>query len=225
LPPDRQSPMPDPVPIAVDAHPSLVVAGFVTRFPSPLGALATPGEITRLLELSAATKLMRDEALRSAVRDVLRHGGYKPTGRGKPASEYLVRAAGEGTLGTINLAVDACNAVSLHSGFPISVVDLGRASGPFRISIAPAGSSYVFNAAGQEIDVGGLLCLFDEAGPCANAVRDSQRTKTASDTSATLSLVWGARGHEDRLAVAERTYRSLLDEAGAVTAPAEFPRS
>ncbi len=30
------------------------------------------------------------------MRKLLRHGGYKPTGRGKPASEYLVRAAGEG---------------------------------------------------------------------------------------------------------------------------------
>jgi DNA/RNA-binding domain of Phe-tRNA-synthetase-like protein len=225
LSPDRHSPTPGSARIAVDAHPSLAVAGFVTRFPSPLGSMPTPADVARLLDLSAGSELTRDEALRSAVRDVLRHGGYKPTGRGKPASEYLVRAAGEGTLGSINLAVDACNAVSLHSGFPISVVDLGRASGPFRIAVAPAGSSYVFNATGQEIDVGGLLCLFDGAGPCANAVRDAQRTKTGPETSETLSLLWGARGYEDRLAVAERTYRTLLDEAGAVTWPAEFTRS
>ena len=28
----------------------------------------------------------------------------------------------------------------------------------------------MFNASGQTIDVGGLLCLFDAEGPCANAV-------------------------------------------------------
>jgi DNA/RNA-binding domain of Phe-tRNA-synthetase-like protein len=54
--------------------------------------------------------------------------------------------------------VDACNAVSLHSGFPISVVDLDRAHGPFRIGVAPGGTSYVFNASGQEIDLGKLVC-------------------------------------------------------------------
>ena len=40
------------------------------------------------------------------VRDLLRAGGFKPAGRSKPASEYLVRAAGEGKLAGINLVVD-----------------------------------------------------------------------------------------------------------------------
>jgi DNA/RNA-binding domain of Phe-tRNA-synthetase-like protein len=151
------------------------------------------------------------------VRDLLRLSGYKPTGRGKPASEYLVRAAGEGTLGTINAAVDACNAVSLHSGFPISVVDLELARGPFHIGVAPAGSSYVFNSSGQEIDLGGLLCLFDGASPCANAVRDSQRTKTRAETRAMLSVIWGCAGYEPRLAVADGWYRELLTSMGART--------
>jgi DNA/RNA-binding domain of Phe-tRNA-synthetase-like protein len=151
------------------------------------------------------------------VRDLLRVGGYKPTGRGKPASEYLARAAGEGALGPINAAVDVCNAVSLHSGFPISVVDLDRSSGPFRIAVAPEGASYVFNASGQEIDLGGLLCVFDAEGPCANAVRDSQRTKTRDDTRSTLSVVWGCVGYERRLEEAERWYRTLLESCGAST--------
>ena len=93
-----------------------------------------------------------------------------------------------------------CNAVSLHSGLPISVVDLDRAHAPFRIGVAPSGSSYVFNASGQEIDLGGLLCLFDADGPCGNAVRDAQRTKTRDETRATLSVVWGCVGFETRLA-------------------------
>ena len=203
--------------LAVEHHPLLRVAAFSTAFTAPLGEVPTPPSIVDALRLDAAAPLARNEALRAAVRDMLRHGGYKPTGRGKPASEYLVRAASEGALGSINAAVDACNAVSLHSGFPISVVDLDRARGPFHIATAPAGASYVFNASGQEIDLGGLVCLYDADGPCANAVRDSQRTKTNAETRSTLSVIWGCAGFEARLDAAEEWYRALLAEAGATT--------
>jgi len=150
---------------------------------------------------------------------MLRHGGYKPTGRGKPASEYLVRAASEGGLASINAAVDACNAVSLHSGFPISVVDRDRATPPFRIAVGAGGETYVFNASGQTIDVTGLVCLFDADGSCANAVKDAQRTKTSPETRRTLSVVWGVAGFEELLDVAVSWYRELLDRLGARTAP------
>jgi DNA/RNA-binding domain of Phe-tRNA-synthetase-like protein len=208
--------------LSVEPHPLLRVAAFTTTFPSPLGDLTTPSEVLDALRLDAPAPLGRDEATRGAVRDLLRAGGYKPTGRGKPASEYLVRAASEGTLGAINAAVDACNAVSLHSGLPISVVDLARARAPFRSALAPEGASYVFNASGQEIDLGGLLCLFDAEGPCANAVRDAQRTKTQSDTRETLSVIWGFRGGEARLSAAERWYRALLGGLGATTESVAF---
>lgn len=211
--------MTDPlgVVLPVDDHPLLVLAAFTTRFPQALGAIATPAQVLDGLRLDGRAPLERDEATRAAVRDMLRHGGYKPTGRGKPASEYLVRAASEGALGSINVAVDTCNTVSLHSGFPISVVDLDRARGPFRIGLAPQGASYMFNASGQEIDLSGLLCLFDASGPCANAVRDAQRTKTTPETRATLSIIWGCVGFEDRLRAAEAWYRGLLEGAGAET--------
>jgi DNA/RNA-binding domain of Phe-tRNA-synthetase-like protein len=205
--------------LRIDPHPLLRVAAFTASFPAPLAETPTPAAAAAALGLDAGTPLQRDESLRAAVRDLLRVGGYKPTGRGKPASEYLVRAATEGTLGPINAAVDVCNAVSLHSGFPISVVDLDRASAPFRIAVAPEGTSYLFNASGQEIDLGGLLCVFDAEGPCANAVRDSHRTKTRGETRATLSVVWGCVGFERRLEDAERWYRALLESSGATTSP------
>lgn len=211
------------VQVLIDDHPSLHAAAFVTTFPAPLGELATPPAILDLLRMDAPAPLQREESVRSAVRDLLRHGGYKPTGRGKPASEYLVRAAADGTLGAINPAVDACNAVSLHSGFPISVVDLDRASAPFRIAIAPKGASYVFNASGQEIDLSDLLCLSDASGQCANAVRDAQRTKTDASTRTTLSVIWGCAGFEDRVREAVRWYRELLAEMGATTEMQEGP--
>jgi DNA/RNA-binding domain of Phe-tRNA-synthetase-like protein len=201
----------------VEPHPLLRVAAFITTFATPLGETASPAAALDALHLDGPAPLQRDESVRSAVRDLLRHGGYKPTGRGKPASEYLVRAASEGALGSINAAVDVCNAVSLHSGLPISVVDLELAHAPFRIAVAPSGASYVFNASAQEIDLGGLLCLFDAEGPCANAVRDAQRTKTRAETRSTLSVIWGCVGHEPRLEAAARWYRGMLEGTGART--------
>ena len=76
--------MPD-IPLHVDDHPSLRVVAFTTTFPTPLGELATPPGVLVLLDADAPAPLRRDEAVRAAVRDLLRHGGYKPTGRGKPA--------------------------------------------------------------------------------------------------------------------------------------------
>jgi DNA/RNA-binding domain of Phe-tRNA-synthetase-like protein len=203
--------------LMIDDHPFLRVAAFTTTFPAPLGTVFTPTAMASLLRADAPAPLQRDETVRAAIRDMLRHGGYKPTGRGKPASEYLVRAASEGALGSINLAVDVCNAVSLHSGLPISVVDLDRARAPFRIGIPGANASYVFNAAGQEIDLSGLLCIFDAEGPCANSVRDAQRTKTHDGTTSTFTVIWGCVGHEARLHDAECWYRALLEEVGATT--------
>jgi DNA/RNA-binding domain of Phe-tRNA-synthetase-like protein len=202
---------------SVDPHPLLRAATFTTELPRPIDALESPEWLTELLRLDAAAPMQPDEALRTAVRDLLRFGGYKPTGRGKPASEYLIRAATDGVLGSINVVVDACNVTSLHSGFPISVVDLARAQPPFRIGIAQPGESYVFNASGQEIDVSGLLCLFDSEGPCANAVKDAQRTKTSGATTRTLSVIWGCAGYEVRLEQAVEWYRSVLERVGAVT--------
>lgn len=204
--------------LAQKPHPLLDARAFVTQFQSPLGRSPSPEWLTALLRLDApGAPLRSDDAVRAAVRDLLRHGGYKPTGRGKPASEYLIRAVAEGAIGSINVAVDACNVVSLHSGLPISVVDLDLAKPPLSIQIPGPGSRYAFNASGQEIDVEGLVCLFDAEGPCANAVKDAQRTKTHAETSRTLSVIWGTNALPGRAEAAMRWYRELLARAGATT--------
>jgi DNA/RNA-binding domain of Phe-tRNA-synthetase-like protein len=203
--------------LTIDAHPLLDARVFLAKFPEPLGQITTPTRIRDGLSLTAPAPLSADDAVRGHIRDLLRHGGYKPTGRGKPSSEYLLRAVGEGALGAINVAVDACNVVSLHSGLPVSIVDLDRATQPLRIGIAPMGTKYVFNASGQEIDVGGLLCLFDADGPCANGVKDAQRTKTNANTRTTLVVVWGSVALGNRAERAAAWYRELLEEAGATT--------
>src|SRR5436190_299382 len=168
--------------LTIDPHPLLELSAFVTEFPRPLGESPSPPELLLLLSENATVPLRSDDTVRETVRALLRQGGFKPTGRSKPASEYLIRAVTEGILGSINLAVDVCNIVSLHSGLPISVVDLDRTRPPLSVGLAQPGATYVFNAAGQTIDVAGLLCLCDADGPCANAVKDAQRTKTHPGT-------------------------------------------
>ncbi len=207
--------------LTIDPHPLLDLRAFVTVFPTTLADIGSSPDLLDLLSLAASAPLQSSDEVRTRVRDLLRHGGFKPTGRSKPASEYLSKAASGGALSSINLAVDACNAVSLHSGLPISVVDVDLAHEPFRVCVAPQGASYVFNQSGQMIDIGGLLCLFDAEGACGNAVKDSQRTKTSSKTRRTLSLIWGANSLPGRAAEAEAWYHELLEAHGVLVEPIE----
>jgi DNA/RNA-binding domain of Phe-tRNA-synthetase-like protein len=201
--------------LAIEPHPDLDARVFVTNFPRPLGQLGADESVLRWLVIDADAPISPPENTKSVVRDLLRHGGYKPTGRGKPASEYLVRAVTESQLSTINLAVDVCNVVSLHSGLPISVVDFDLVTPPLRIGLAPVDSDYVFNATGQTIKLDGLLCLFDATGPCANAVKDSQRTKTSPATTRTLTIIWGTNKLPEHSEATEKWYHELLISAGA----------
>lgn len=200
--------------IHVATHPLLRPVAFTTDFPRPLGEIPSPSWLLELLDLEAHVPLERDEALRSAVRDMLRHWGHRPAGRGKPASEYLVRAVGQGELGSINVAVDICNVVSLHSGLPIALLDLERVTPPLRVDRGEAGEGYVFNPAGQEMELKGLICLYDAQGPCANPVKDAQRVKTRNGTTGTLTVIWGVAAYEGRRDAAFSWYRELLERVG-----------
>ena len=184
-------------------HPGLALRSHTCELPAALGEVESPAWLADLLRPDAATPLAPSDDLKARVRDLLRGHGYKPTGRGKPSAEYLAGAVAAGRLGPINAAVDVGNVVSLHSRLPISVVDLDACTPPLRVDVPPAGSRYVFNRSGQEIDIGGLLSLFDADGPCANAVKDAQRTKTSDATRRVLAVVWGVAepaGYADEVA-------------------------
>lgn len=206
--------------LPVVAYPGLALRALVAELPEPLERLPSPPWLVDLLRLDAEAPVRGSEALRTAVRDLLRAHGYRPTGRGKPSSEYLVGAVGEGRLGSINAVVDAGNVASLHSGLPISVVDLDLCKEPLSVAVPGPGSKYVFNRSGQEIDVAGLLCLCDAEGPCANAVKDAQRSKTTPATRRVIAVVWGAAAPEPQHA--ERTAAwlgELFGRLGARVAP------
>jgi DNA/RNA-binding domain of Phe-tRNA-synthetase-like protein len=204
--------------IAVEQHPLLEISAFATRAALPTARLETPARTAALATREGRAPLASSDEVRTAVRDLLRHGGFKPAGRSKPASEYLVAAFAEERFPRINALVDTCNVVSLHAGLPISLVDvdklegLGEPGGALVIRVAPPGTTYVFNPAGQVIDASGLVCLYDARGPSGSPVKDAQRTKTDDDTRHTLSIVWGTRALPGRAAEAARWYRELVAE-------------
>ncbi len=213
-------------PLRIDAQtPGLVVATVlaegVTVAPSPTALAA---EIDAAIAASVASG-GAPEAVRTAVRDLLRHGGYKPTGRGKPSSEFLAQAAARGEFPRINALVDAGNLVSLTTGLPISVLDLDRASGAaaasLTVRLGAPGESYVFNHAGHAIDVEGLLCVARDGGPClGNAVKDSMESKIAPTTTRVLGVIWAPEsfGRAAITAAAERLARLFREHAGAASA-------
>ena len=138
--------------LVVASHPLLELYAFETTFPR-LEEIPSSPELLSLLRADAAVPMASDDSIREAVRDLLAARRIQAD-RAQQAGLGVSDQGGPRRLAcSVNLAVDACNAVSLHSGLPISVVDLDRARPPFRVEVAPGGSSYVFNASGQMIDL------------------------------------------------------------------------
>lgn len=200
-------------PLSADFDPVVVR----TRWPTTLAEVACPHAVDRAIVGGAGERFPPpDDAVRLAVRDLLRAGGYAPSGRNKPCSEYIRAAADAGRFPRIDVAVDVGNAVALHSGLPTGVLDAARLTGGLRFGVAASGSSYVFNASGQELALGGLLCLHDEAGACASPVKDPQRSKTLPGTTVTLTVVYGTRRLAGRAAQAADWVEALHAAAGGI---------
>ena len=138
----------------------------------------------------------REDAYRTEIRDVFRNGTYKPTGRAKPASEYLLRAAAEGSFPRINTLVDCCNYLSLQSLLPISIWDVQKAeSESFVFRLGREDESYVFNTSGQSISLKDLIvgCSVLPNGddrPIINGVKDSMGTKTSDESLVVAAAIY-----------------------------------
>lgn len=150
------------------------------------------------------------ENQKKAVRALLRHGGYKPSGRGRPASESLVKAFHDGRYPTIHPVVDFFNWLSTETALPISVLDGSRIHEPSHFRLGQAGETYVFNPSGQELKLDGLLVFVDHNGPTGSPVKDAQRTKVSEETSRFLVVVWGTEELPESLARAEKEIADWL---------------
>jgi DNA/RNA-binding domain of Phe-tRNA-synthetase-like protein len=131
------------------------------------------------------------------VRAMLRHGTYRPCGRGKPASEFLLHAALRGEFPLVHGPVDANNAISLASGLPGSIFDTDLTGPDLFLRYGLPGETYVFNPSGQSIDLEDLLIVCRaEAGdwePCGNPVKDSMSTKVRADTRNVIGVLYAPR--------------------------------
>ncbi len=165
------------------------------RYPSGFDA-----RLAALIQTRRADLAPQEEAVRQATRDLLRNGRYKPTGRGKPASEYLVRVAQRpDAFPRINAPVDVCNYVSLRHLLPVSLWNLDRAAAErFTFRLGQAGEAYVFNSAGQEIELEDLLvgCRVQDGAeePLVNPVKDSLLTKTTDATTRVAACIYTPLG-------------------------------
>ncbi|MEM6648175.1 MAG: phenylalanine--tRNA ligase beta subunit-related protein [Bacteroidota bacterium] len=165
------------------------------------------------------------ERTRQAARNMLRNGRYKPTGRGKPASEYLAGVVTKGKpFPRINALVDTCNLISLASGLPISIWDVERAeTSRFVFRLGAEGEQYVFNNAGQAIGLHDLVCgcrvldLDVPLGePCVNPVRDSMATKTTDASTRVAAAIYApATWGDDRLEALCARFADGLRACGA----------
>jgi DNA/RNA-binding domain of Phe-tRNA-synthetase-like protein len=155
--------------------------------------------------------------LRQRVRGMLRYGKYKPSGRGKPASEFLLRAALDGEMPVVNGPVDVNNAVSLASGLPGSIFDTALSGARLLLRRGTAGESYIFNPAGQSIDLEDLLllCRETERGwePCGNPVKDAMSTKIRPETRDVIAVLYAPAEEDSRVVETwAARYASMLSE-------------
>lgn len=146
--------------------------------------------------------------VKAAVRDMLRHGSYRPTGRGKPASEYLLNAAAASQFPRINNVVDIANLASLEYLLPVSIIDVARAqTTAYCVRWGREGENYIFNQSGQVLELRDLLLLagLPSDFPCASPVKDSHATKVNEDTTWALGIVYAPKRYAERAkAAAER---------------------
>lgn len=135
---------------------------------------------------------------RTAIRDLLRSGGFKPAGRNKPAQEYLLRTVKDGgALPAISNAVDLINMISLRGGLPISLVSLHRVGTTLTLRFGRPDEAYVFNQTGQELALNGLICLCSNADgqtePVGTPVKDSMKAKVDVTDHHLLACIYGSQ--------------------------------
>jgi DNA/RNA-binding domain of Phe-tRNA-synthetase-like protein len=199
---------------AID-HPTLRLAVVEA---APVRCEPSPAALAERMR-AAASRVRQDatafpEAVRAAIRDVLRVGGYKPSGRGKPASEFLFAAACEQGLPAVNNLVDVNNLVSLLTALPISMFDADQLGAPAVVRFGRPGERYVFNTSGQSMDISGIpvVCRADDE-PVGNAVKDSMLAKVGPETRRVVAVVYGSsKLGPDLLETAARQLRTLLAE-------------
>jgi DNA/RNA-binding domain of Phe-tRNA-synthetase-like protein len=201
------------------SKPALIWAHDIT----PPGSSDTlPVYLQEILpEIDESPETFWPEGLKKRVRDMLRYGKYKPSGRAKPSSELLLKMAASRDFPTVNAPVDINNYISLASGYPCSVFDLDKTGPELSLRRGLEGEEYTFNTAGHVIKLTDLLLVAHQIDglsvPCGNPVKDSMATKVGPDTRTLVAVIYAPHDEpEERLNVWVEKYQELLRQyAGA----------
>lgn len=201
---------------------AIAVATDIVVGPSSAGLTA---QLNELIEERKANEFPTPE-IKEAVRNLLKTGGFKPSGRNKPASEYLAQAAREGRFPFINNLVDINNLISLRTGLPISLLNTEAVGENLLLRYGREGERYVFNSGGQEIELKGLICACngDKDEPLGNAVKDSMSGKIKEHTADVVAVIYAPGGGDLERVAREQieVFADLLKREGAASSVQTF---
>ncbi|MBF0498642.1 MAG: hypothetical protein HQM09_00800 [Candidatus Riflebacteria bacterium] len=162
------------------------------------------------------------DCMQKGIRSLLKAYGFHPSGRNRPASEFLVKdLQARGSFNPINNVVDINNHLSLVSHLPISILDRAKTGDSLQIRVGMEGESYVFNREGHELSLRDLLivaCGEGSMAPFGSPVKDSQATKVFEETSRLVGVIYSSvtLSPPDALAALLRRFASFLSaEASA----------
>lgn len=169
-----------------------------------------------------STDCIYPDHMQKGIRSLLKIFGFHPSGRSRPASEFLFKdLQNRGSFNFINNVVDINNHLSLLSHLPISTFDLDKSGYDLCLRVGFDDESYVFNREGQLLALKKLLVVARQGADLAaigSPVKDSQATKVFEE-SANIAVVIYSSGNltseEDLQRLLDRYMLLLKKETGA----------
>ena len=158
--------------------------------------------------------------MQKGIRSLLKTFGFHPSGRSRPASEYLFKdLTNRGGFNYINNIVDINNHISLKYKLPISVFDLDKSGNQLCLRVGNDTEEYVFNKEGQILTLKKLLLVAKTgAEAIGTPVKDSQATKVFEPTNKIAFFVYSSSNitpKEEMTKILEEIGKYLQEEAGA----------
>ena len=167
------------------------------------GVVVSPSRPEYIAEICQDIRRMTDleyhlpDSVQKGVRSLLKAYGFHPSGRNRPASEFLIKDLQmRGEFRAINNVVDINNHLSLVSHLPMSVLDLERTGRHLCLRVGMEGESYLFNREGQELALKKLLVVAgaeQDSPPFGSPVKDSQASKVFETTRNVIGVVYTSK--------------------------------
>ena len=149
--------------------------------------------------------------MQKGIRSLLKTFGFHPSGRSRPASEYLFKdLTNRGGFNYINNIVDINNHISLKYKLPISVFDLDKSGFELCLRVGADTEEYIFNKEGQILSLKKLLLVAKTgAEAIGTPVKDSQATKVFEPTNKIAFFVYTSSN-----ITSKEEMNKILDEIG-----------